>query len=166
MGNVSDETIQEKLGIVLAARVKLNSAQGEYRAAVKACRAVGLEPADVTWYVASRARDVRDIDAATRRRTRLAAVMGLPIGSQLGLFDDGETAATKAEHEQIAKNNTSLSTEKSIAAAREAGRRHGLEGKSRVDTYADGSPEQLAYDAAWTAAQAELTQRAFGTTHA
>lgn len=75
------------------------SVSGKISANKKAFKALGGEKSDYDWYLETRKRDTGDVDAETRRRNEIAKLMGLPIGTQLGLFADGQTVATAIEND-------------------------------------------------------------------
>ena len=105
--NVTDATIAEFCNKALTAhgefetaRDEMKQKQGAYRAVLKDARKAGVETDSITWWIAARKREPGDIDRETRSRNRVAKLMNLPIGTQLGLFDDGKTVATTIEDEQ------------------------------------------------------------------
>lgn len=107
--NVSDETIREHcqraarhFGELQTAREGVSVAMGTYRATLKEAKKAGVPTQAISWYLAARNRDPEDIDRETRERNRIARVMALPIGTQLGLFEDGSTVAGAVDQEQLA----------------------------------------------------------------
>lgn len=70
---------------------------GKIGANKKAFKKLGGEKSDYDWYLETRKRDTADVDAETRRRNEIAKLMNLPIGTQLGMFADGQTVATAIE---------------------------------------------------------------------
>lgn len=97
MGNVTDETIADAIRDVTEHKGALETAQGSYRSALKRAKGMGIDPAFITWYLRQKKRDVSEIDRETAARNRIARIMGLPIGTQLGMFDDGRSVADHAE---------------------------------------------------------------------
>lgn len=97
LSNVTDETIRQHVDAIVVAERDVRLARERLAAKKEAAKDAGVTLSDVTWFLRQRDRDVRDIDAETRRRNRLAKIMGLPLGTQLGLFEDGESVATKIE---------------------------------------------------------------------
>lgn len=107
--NISDQTIREycvsarnRKGELDAARKGMQEANGRYRAVLKEAKKAGVDPAAVIWWLESRGRDPEEIDRETRSRNRVAKLMGLPIFTQLGLFDDDTTVATAVDQAQLA----------------------------------------------------------------
>lgn len=147
------------------------SKQGAMRNSAKAVTAAIKEIATMTgdskkavrWALENRNREPKDIDAETRERTRMAQFFGMPIGSQLGLFADGESVASKVEG-----GNGAMSTEESLKRARLDGVQAGLDGKSREagnPHQVVGSPEYLAWDNGWLEGQAENVAKFKQPTH-
>jgi ribosome modulation factor len=81
------------------AKKAVKSVSGKINANKKAFKKLGGEKSDYDWYLDTRKRDTDDVDAETRRRNEIAVLMGLPIGTQLGLFADGQTVATAIEND-------------------------------------------------------------------
>jgi hypothetical protein len=113
----SDEALKSQLAetrkLYLAFQAKVDEqrkASGTYRSALKIAVALGkhfdLHASDVTKLMTLMdVDDPEDIDRETRRLNRLCKLAGLPIGAQLGLFDeDGEpqSVADITEREKIA----------------------------------------------------------------
>lgn len=135
---------------------KARSINAKYRGVLKDAKKAGIEPSDIIWRITERGRDPAEIDAETRRRNRLARVTKLPIGTQLGIFDDGETVATKAERDagigSTPEANTSLQKE-----ARATGRGAGKTGKNRTDNpWPLNSAAFNQWDRGWCEGQKEL----------
>src|SRR5262249_54978257 len=85
--------------------------------------------------------DPGDIDAETRRRNRLARLMALPIGTQLGLFDDGMTVATAVDADKLLSRDPY-----------EEGKAMGLAGKAYSQGDWEGDP-QIQHLNGWQEAQ-------------
>lgn len=64
---------------------------------------LGHDKLAIDQYLALRERDVEDIDRETRNLNTLCKFMGLPLGAQLGLFDDGVTVAHAVDTAKIAE---------------------------------------------------------------
>ncbi len=154
--NVTDDAIREHIQICAHLRSALDEASGTYRAALKAAKKDGIEPADIVWYLGAKQREVDDIDNETRRRNRIAKLMGLPLGSQLGLFEGGGSVATATEDADPAMAETSA-----IIKAKKRGYDDGFDGKTMDPAYEPGSSVALAYESEWKRAQAELARKMF-----
>jgi hypothetical protein len=95
----SDAALQSQLKEVRRLKLTLDektaaqrTANGAYRSAIKVAVACGkhldLAAKDVTGLMDLMDREPEDIDRETNRMNRLAILMALPIGTQLGLWSD------------------------------------------------------------------------------
>lgn len=110
--NVSDETIREfcdkaavAFGEFETARDEMKQKQGVYRSVLKDAKQAGVDQGAIAWWLGARKREPDEIDRETRARNRVAQLMNLPIGTQLGLFEDGRTVATTIEDAQVVGDN-------------------------------------------------------------
>jgi hypothetical protein len=108
--NMSAEQIEEKRCEFLEHAIVLEKELVAARAVVKGISAKiganktayekhGGAKVDYDWYLVERKRDPEDRDAEIRRRNRIARAMKLPIGTQLGIFEDGDSVATKIDND-------------------------------------------------------------------
>lgn len=156
--NVGDDTIVAAVMECGGLKTALESAQGEYRAALKKWEERGVDAADIAWFLKTKKRDVQDVEAEVRRRNRIMRAMAYPLGSQLGLFEDGESVATKVDGDKIAaaKADTAIVESDELERAKAAGRDAGLRDYgSDVNPHADGSPRALAWEGGRKAGKAE-----------
>jgi ribosome modulation factor len=160
--NVTDETIQLHCGRAYAnyrefqrKKADMDTARGVYRAGLKAAKDAGLEPEVITWYIDQLKREPEDIDRETRLRNRYAKVMGLPIGTQLGMFDEETqtTVATVIDEAQIA-DATGIDLEQAGRLGREAGR---LGKPWDTCPFAEDTDQRNAWMKAWDEAQFDNT---------
>ena len=112
------------------------------------------------WGLENRKKDAAEIDAETKERNRSAQFFGLKLGTQLGLFEgpEGTTSlATQIEIEaNAAKGGKGLAgSQVSIDSAKHQGKIDGERGAYQ-NAFDEGSPEFLAYDAEYKAAQIKL----------
>lgn len=170
---VPDATIKKHVLKCSEYRAAVDKANGEYRAALKAAKSDGVDPGVITWYLRTKKRELQEVDFETKQRNRVALIMKLPIGAQLGLFPDGDTVARKVDSGAIEAGNGSgkaakktRSSAKTIAAAKLAGSKAGADGKNMEHDFEDGSPEALAFEAAWKDAQNALARKTFGAEQA
>lgn len=165
LSNVTDETIRLHTDAIVAADRDVRLAREKLKAKKEAAKEAGVTLSDVTWFMRAKDRDVRDIDAETRRRNRLAKIMNLPLGTQLGLFEDGKSVASKIEDDKIAATaaRAKIPTLADLQAARDAGDRAGREGKSD-NPHPEGSPLALNWEEGRRAATIARAQEAFGGT--
>jgi hypothetical protein len=93
-------------------------------------------------------RDFRDLNAYLK-------LAGVPVGTQLGLFD-ARTVATAAEDEVFKVGPVERRSEKALHAIERDGFDAGKAGKNRsTNPYDDGSPEFLRWGAGWDRGQLE-----------
>lgn len=163
LSNVTDETIRLHTDAIVAADRDVRLAREKLKAKKEAAKEAGVTLSDVTWFMRAKDRDVRDIDAETRRRNRLAKIMNLPLGTQLGLFEDGKSVASKIEDDKIAATaaRAKIPTLADLQAAREAGDKAGREGKSD-NPHPEGSPLGLNWEEGRRAATVARAQEVFG----
>ena len=147
--------LYEDLEIANHARAAANSA---YRTQLKAAKKAGINIDALTKALALQKREPDDVTKEFTDLNRYLAWLGIPVGTQLGLFDETRTVATAAE--DFAKRP--ISTEASIAKAKTEGFDAGHEAKNKAENpYEEGSPEALAWDAEWDRAQ-EKRARSLG----
>jgi len=110
LGSASDEIVKETYDRALKAKLaaekaakdaepykaEIKSAEGVFRAVLKDGKKKGVDPDDILWRLAQRSRSPEEIDKETKRRNRLAFLTNLPIGTQLGMFEDGKTTIATA----------------------------------------------------------------------
>lgn len=156
--NVTDSAIKSHLVTASSLKADVDSAMGAFRAQVKKCKEIGLDPADVSWYLSTKKREPEDVDAETRRRNRIAQVMRLPLGTQLGLFNDGkgkpQTVATRIENDEGVKERTVAATRRTsmeaLDKAQEQGKIAGDMDLTRGgNPHEEGSPEFIRWDYGW-----------------
>ena len=107
--NVTDQTIDECYQASLKAKLEheeaMKSAAGKnslFRATLKDAKKKGVDPDDITWRLKQRFRDPKEIDAEPARRSRIARLTNLPLGTQLGL-EFGQSVATSIENGKAAE---------------------------------------------------------------
>lgn len=115
----SDEALQSQLREILALKkdkdekaTAHSGANARYRSAIKVAKKIGaglgLTTEDIVWSVQAIEREPDEIDAETRRRNKLAQLMALPIGTQLGMFEDGTSVATRVEDAKMATGDPTM----------------------------------------------------------
>lgn len=166
-GNVSDSAIRDGLKEAVELQDAMKSASSAFANHKKRLKELGLYPDDVSWYLSARKREPDDIDAETRRRNRIARLMKLPLGGQLGLFDDaggkgvkGKSVATVVENDRgVAEKNDAIvegrkrmATTESLEKAMQAGETAGRNGFERDgNPHSGDSPEGIKWDYGWQA---------------
>lgn len=110
---VTDATILDFWDKALAAKqeadakkAEFDSANGAFRAILKAADKSGVPKAVLLWRLSKRSEDVEEIDRHTAWCNRLARLTNLPIGTQLGLFEGGGTVAAEIERKLIVSRET------------------------------------------------------------
>lgn len=123
-------------------------ARSSYRATLKAFKKAGGNVDALTAALAVRNRDPEDVTREWRDINRYARLMNLPIGAQLGLFDDGESVAAKVDGDQIEKQQPvpRKLTDKTLTAIKKDGAEASASGKfATANPYDEGTPEFLAW---------------------
>ena len=154
------------------AQTVAKSANSVYRSALKAAKKEGLNIDAYIRVMNDQKREIDEVERDNRDYNAIARLAGFPIGSQLGLFDVGVSVATMVDQDKIAEQQPQngkgngnaetfqegrpITTEAAIAAARTQGFDDGSEGKTARNVYEDGSPEALAYGAAYAEAQSKI----------
>lgn len=162
--NLTLETIRD---FCIRARVKktaLDDARGvqqaanaEYRNELKEAKKAGIMPDDIVWWLANVNRDPAEIDAETKRRNRVAKAMGLPIGTQLGLWEDEDgtktTVASAVDQAQLAGNGNG---QQGGGFTEEVGFDAGKAGKpATANPHPKGDPSHDLWHSGWTRGQAD-----------
>jgi uncharacterized protein (UPF0335 family) len=109
--NVTDETVAEFGNKALTAKLEAEKKRDEaktldsaFRAVLKAAKAAGVDPDALRWWLKARKMEPEDLDREIAWQNRTARVMGLPIGTQLGVdFETGETIATQVDEKTTRK---------------------------------------------------------------
>lgn len=152
--NVTDETIAEHYQKALAAQLEVESAtaslqtaRGILGAVLKDAKTAGVDTTALRTVLRWRKRETPELDAEIRAINRVAYVAKLPIGAQLGLFDQGTTVATAIDSAAIAK--AAIPTTDELDRATADGRAAGLRDLPVSDCpHPDGSPLALRWLAA------------------
>lgn len=157
--NVTDETIRQHALKAIAAHNEFMEAQDEakkkqgvYRAVIKDAKKDGVNHAMLAKFVTMRRQEPADIDRDTRDLNRIARIMEFPIGSQLGLFDNGKSVATAVEDQKQAEAKQN-DLEDARFAGQEAGKRGDPHSKCQ---YEEGTQEHEAWMDAWGKEQAAI----------
>lgn len=153
--NVTDETVltctQEAVAAydaMAAMQDKVTKLRGKYRAKLKDAKALGVDPDAIRAYIKDRERDPLEVDRELRDRMRVARLMGLPIGTQLSIFENGASPASHVDTAEISK--------RLVKEAAKLGKKHGSEGKEHNGgNFGTNQAASEAYDAAYKKAQAK-----------
>lgn len=166
--NVGDDAIVAAVLECGGLKAEAETANANYRNGLKKWEERGVSAEDVTWFLKLRKREVPDVEAEIRRRNRLLRALAYPLGAQLGLFEDGQTVATKVDDDKLAQERAAvikaLPTEQDLAEAHAKGFDAGLRGYG-VDVNpfqsADGSPQYLHWLAGRKEGTIEAAKKAF-----
>jgi len=152
--NVTDDVIKGwALKIIKAehekkeAKKAYDSKNGFYRQLFKDAGKEGVSAQALSWYMANRERDPAEIDRETKERNRIAKVMALPIGTQLGFLDDGQTVASAVDQAKIREQETG-----SALPPYEQGKAAALDGKTlSSNPFAEESDDWNDFEQGWGA---------------
>lgn len=139
--------------------------RGVFRAALKAFKKSGGNVDALTAALAVRNRDPDEVTREWRDINRYARLMNLPIGAQLGLFEDGQTVGAKVDAAKIDGDKQPVRGDKTLTACKKEGAKASAAGKFATDNpYEEGSPQFLAWIGAYNDAQAAAVH-AMGKSH-
>lgn len=152
-----------------------SAANSAFRNAVKAAKRDGIHSDALVQVLALRKEEPDDVTLRFRSINSYARWANLPIGAQLGLFDDGETVGKKVDDDKLGAagvngngadgkpgddfDKPTMSTEARIARAKTQGFDDGSEGKTANNAWPEGSPEALAYTAEYMRAQEVIASK-------
>lgn len=161
--NMTADQIAEKQKAILENAVLLEKEMDALKVQVKSISAkigvnkkdfkkAGGEKSDYDWYLLARRREPEDIDNETRRRNRIAKFMNLPIGTQLGLLDDGDSVASAIEK---SADKPKFEDDSGYQAA--------FDGKMAEDNpHEDGSPAFLRWHADFERGMVDCAKQRYG----
>lgn len=150
LSNVTDETrlhhLKKIKGLeakMITAKERYDSAKGEYRKGLADAEAGGVEY--IAKYLKIRKRDLEELDRENKAIAKLAALDGLPIGTQLALIPNGaegaQTTASFVDENKLARE---------LEDAEEAGWKAGHAGKPNAVPHPKNSRKgirwQVGYD--------------------
>lgn len=165
--NLTDDSIRDLLqeANLLDADIKLAASElrernGRFRAHMKLCKNNGIKPTNVRWWLDTKIREIEDVNTEIVERNRIARVMKLPIGKQLGLFDDGVTVATAIDEDKLQQQEPAAEETDTLAVAYHRGHETGMAGKTYAECrYTEGTPHYQEWMKAWDDAQFELASK-------
>lgn len=135
------DTVTEKRKVDTA-REAFNRANGFYRKELALAKKAGHDPEDIIWWLNNKDRDPAEIDRETRARNRIARLMGMPIGTQLGLLDDDVTVATAVDND--ANQQQGMVDADDLDGAEAQGLEAGEAAKPSTECpYEEGSPREI-----------------------
>lgn len=160
--NVSDDTLAKHYQIVLAAKLdeeraaeSLKSARGILGAKIKDAQAAGVNVKAMKVVLGWRKRETSELDQEIRSINRIAFIANLPIGAQLGLFENGESVAKALDDKAIV---SSADLDEADARGFDAGHKgHG----ANLNPHDEGSPLALRWEAGRQRATVERAGEVF-----
>ena len=151
----AEEIFKDHYPTILAAKVEEEKAnedarkrRGEYRASLKAFKKAGGNVDAMTYTLGLRHSDPEEVTRLWRGINSYARLMNLPIGTQLGLFEKGESIATQIENAKAEKDPgpPRKMTDKTLTAIAKEGAAASAGGKFETDNpYEDGTLAFLAW---------------------
>lgn len=141
-----------------AAKKEMQSCNGFYRNELKEAAKAGISKKAIIDAIKLKSQDPEEIARDFADLNEMLVIAKVPVATkpvQLGMFDDGESVATKIEKGNL---QATKDREFNLEGLKEAGYRAGLAGKSSDENpHAgdDGSPEQLAWAGGHRDGQAE-----------
>lgn len=155
--NLSNQQIHEIVRRAVDAHSEVERCKDKTKIANKGLAAIlkdakraGIHPDSVRWYLNNKDRDPSEIDAETRERNTIARVEKFPIGTQLGLFEDGQTVAKKITTDGGHDRDD-------LKRVRSDGEVAGTTGKNQTSNpWPLNSPAFNAWDEGWIAGQTKI----------
>jgi hypothetical protein len=146
--NVTDATLRDFYKRAVSAKQEVEemaeltkAANGRYRAILKAAKAAGIDPDDITDTVKVRHMDRADLIAKERSRARMMAVVGIWPKIQVELF---------AQHAPVSE----ATAEDAADVAYDRGHHCGVKGELRtINPYNAGTEQWAEFDRGWSVGQ-------------
>jgi uncharacterized protein (UPF0335 family)/ribosome modulation factor len=167
--NDPESIFKQQLSIILPLqgeferlRDDTKKAQARYRAAIKAAKSAGVNNDALLEFLRLRKEDPQEVTQRFHALNQMMMWGDLPIGSQLGLFEDGKSVATKIEDRVDGKKKTGAkdkgpAREKGLSAVEADGYEAGMNGKANDGGgYDDGSPAFLRWSNGWVDGQSKI----------
>jgi hypothetical protein len=85
-----------------AATTARQSANGAYRAAIKAAKTSGIDTDDLLEFLRLRKKDPEEVTRRFKALNEMLLWGDVPVGTQLGIFEDGRSVATHGEDRKAA----------------------------------------------------------------
>lgn len=156
--NVSDVEIQKHIRLVSTAKEELNTANGAYRATLKAAKTAGINQKQLIAALAETKRDFEQFRVDQRDFYRYCALLKMPV-EQLDLFSAGAANDTGDEPEAEARLPLGAPTEHDIWEATEAGKTVGMAGGERSTNPHEAGMLHDAWDKGYVTGQGVIAAR-------
>lgn len=156
-----DEARERAWGALKAWRSKQASARTEKQKLdkeIETLRSItGFTKKSLLAALFAKEQDPEALEAEIRENNRAFRFMQVKIGTQLGLFDDGETVADKVDADSGTHDH--MDTPANIKRARSEGKQAGATNVHiTANPYAEGTGCNAAWSEAWRASQANLAE--------
>ena len=163
--NVSDATLQKHIRVIAGLKTTLDSAQGDYRAALKAAKREGVNTGQLIAAMGAKKRELEDVQSDLKQYIRYLGLLNMPV-VQLELFHAAgpDGAAPGSGNEEDADNDdaeaaTDSRTEHAIWQAGEDGHKMGARGEPADANPHDDGMLRDAWREGWAKGQATLSPR-------
>ena len=173
--NVSDATLQKHIRAISGLKQTLESAQGDYRAALKSAKRDGVNTGQLIAAMGAKKRELEDVQSDLRQYVRYLGLLNMPV-VQLDLFHaggpNGSTAPAPQSDDDEDKGSETAEpfarddedgedarTEHAIWQAGEAGQKAGGLGLAMSANPHDAGMLRDAWEQGWHKGAATLTPR-------
>lgn len=157
--NVSDATLQKHIRAISGFKTTLESAQGEYRAALKAAKSDGVNTGQLIAAFSAKKREAEDVTGDLRQYLRYLALLNMPM-TQGDLFAgaaDAEPDDGDAEGSEDGEGGED--TEHQQWEAQQAGFKAGAEGAFKTTNPYGPGFQHDAWHAGWMKGQETLVTK-------
>ena len=148
--NLTDGTIQKHIRAITGLKAALDSANGEYRAAVKAAKSDGVKTSQLLAAMSAKKREQEDVTSDLRDYVRYLGLFNMPV-TQMDLFGTGGS-----EEET---NDEGGGVEHTRWEAEQAGKKAGSDGRPHSDNpHNQGTELAQAWHTGWSRSQEQLAR--------
>lgn len=165
--NVTDARLQKHIRAISGFKVALDSAQGEYRAGLKAAKTDGINTGQLIAAMAAKKRELDEVKTDFRAFMRYMAVLDMPL-HQMDMFGGSGGDDPDPEPEQApASNGDEADEEHQAWKAKEDGQVAGSAGRFKEDNpHHQGTALCVAWHEGWAIGQESLLEKDNGTKRA
>lgn len=156
--NVPDAVIQKHIRAVSGLKTNLETAQGEYRAGLKAAKTAGINTGQLIAAMAAKKRELEDVQGDFRAYVRYLHLLEVRV--QADMFEDVATVDEEPEEEAEAPDADAESEEQAVWQAQEAGLAAGKAGALKeTNPYTRGTTQHQVWITHWTKGQETLIEK-------
>lgn len=153
--NVSDGTIKQHIREVTTLKEAAESAHGEYRAALKAAKADGVDTKELTEALKARKREPEDVVRSLHTRIRYLALVNIPV-HQMDLFGGAASIGPAVVADEDLNEEDA---EHARWEAQEVGHKAGLDGDVKENNpHPPGTFRNQAWFGGWKTGQEQLAK--------